>query len=140
MAGAREWRRIAAAACYAPFMRSFHVYILASLSRCIYVGVTNDLMRRVAEHKQGTVPGFTRTYRVNRLVYFEQTADVRAALSREKQLKRWPRWRKDRLIEKANSAWEDLSVQWAADVVIPRERSRPLSSRRSEASVGIYRP
>jgi putative endonuclease len=93
-------------------MRSFHVYILSSLTRCIYVGVTNDLMRRVAEHKRGMVPGFTRTYHVNRLVHFEQTADVRVAISREKQLKRWPRWRKDQLIEKHNAEWEDLSERW----------------------------
>ena len=103
-------------------MRSFYVYIMASFSRCIYVGVTNDLPRRVFEHKQGKVPGFTRTYRVNRLVYFEQTADVRVAISREKQLKRWPRWRKDRLIEEHNAGWEDLSVQWGL-TVIPHERS-----------------
>src|SRR5258707_2733973 len=102
-------------------MRTFHVYIMSSLSRCIYVGVTNDLIRRVAEHKQGTVPGFTRSYRVNKLVYFEQTADVRVAIAREKQLKRWPRWRKDRLIEKYNAGWEDLSAQWTADVVIPHQ-------------------
>jgi putative endonuclease len=99
-------------------MRSFHVYIMASLSRCIYIGVTNDLLRRVAEHRRSAIPGFTRKYRVNRLVYFEQTADVRVAIAREKQLKRWPRWRKDRLIEQHNAGWEDLSAPWP---VIPHE-------------------
>ncbi|MFL5606277.1 MAG: GIY-YIG nuclease family protein [Gemmatimonadaceae bacterium] len=97
---------------YNAFVRSFYVYIMSSLSRCIYIGVTNDLSRRVVEHKQGRIPGFTRKYRVDRFVYFEQTADVRAAITREKQLKRWPRLRKDRLIEKHNAAWEDLSAQW----------------------------
>jgi putative endonuclease len=105
-------------------MRNFYVYILCSLSRCIYIGVTNDLMRRVAEHKEGKVPGFTRRYRVTRLVYFENTADVRVAISREKQLKRWPRWRKDRLIEKHNAAWEDLSAQWTEKGIPARAIAR----------------
>ena len=93
-------------------MRQYYVYILASRSRTIYVGVTSDLRRRVWQHKRGEVPGFTRQYRVTRLVYFEQTADVRSAIEREKQLKRWPRARKEGLIEAENAGWLDLSVDW----------------------------
>jgi putative endonuclease len=93
-------------------MRQYYVYLLASLSRVLYVGVTNDLRRRIAEHKRGAVPGFTREYRITTLVYFESTLDVRSAIAREKQLKRWPRWRKVRLIEAVNLDWRDLSVDW----------------------------
>ena len=75
-------------------MREFSVYILASLSRVLYIGVSNDLRRRMYEHQHGLVPGFTSEYRVTRLVYFEQTRDASAAISREKQLKRWPRARR----------------------------------------------
>jgi putative endonuclease len=91
-------------------MRQYYVYILASLSRVLYVGVTNNLQRRIREHKRGVVPGFTRNYHVTTLVYFESTSDVRAAIAREKQLKRWPRQRKVRLIEAGNRDWRDLSV------------------------------
>jgi putative endonuclease len=93
-------------------MRSYYVYILSSHSRCIYIGVTNDLTRRVAQHRQGRLPGFTRKYRVTRLVYFEELRDVIAAITREKQLKRWPRWRKERLIEQGNAGWHDLAAGW----------------------------
>jgi putative endonuclease len=93
-------------------MRSYYVYILASHSRVLYVGVTNDLRRRMAEHRSGAVPGFTRRYRITMLVHFEATANVTGAIAREKQLKRWPRGRKIRLIEAANREWRDLSVDW----------------------------
>jgi putative endonuclease len=93
-------------------MRTYTVYILASRSRVIYVGITGDIRRRVWQHQRGLLPGFTRDYRVTQLVYVERTADVRAAIAREKQLKRWPRWRKDRLIELHNPQWVDLSAGW----------------------------
>ena len=80
-------------------MREYFVYVMASRSRRLYTGVTNDLLRRVWQHKTGAVDGFTRRYRVTQLVYFEQTSDVHSAIAREKQLKRWPRIRKARLIE-----------------------------------------
>ncbi len=91
-------------------MRQYYIYIMASLSRCLYVGITNDLRRRVWEHKTGALPGFTRKYRVTKLVYFEITSDPNAAIAREKQLKRWPRKRKYRLIEMHNAGWLDLPV------------------------------
>jgi putative endonuclease len=96
-------------------MRAYTVYILASHSRVIYVGVTNDIHRRVWQHQRGLLPGFTRQYHVTRLVYFERMADVRVAIAREKQLKQWPRWRKDRLIERHNAGWTDLSAGWYGD-------------------------
>jgi putative endonuclease len=90
-------------------MKEYFVYILASRSRTLYVGVTNDLERRVAEHRSKRVPGFTSRYNITRLVYFEETTDVRSALAREKEIKGWNRARKVALIERANPTWEDLS-------------------------------
>ena len=101
-------------------MREYYVYILASQARCLYVGVTSDLQQRVWHHKVGAVPGFTRQYRVTRLVYFEPTNDPHVAIAREKQLKRWPRWRKERLIEAGNAGWLDLSADWYAPASIRR--------------------
>lgn len=91
-------------------MTQFAVYILASKSRCLYIGVTNDLARRLSVHRAGLV-SFTSRYRVTRLVYVEFTTDVRAALRREKQLKGWRRARKVALIEAANPDWSDLAEQ-----------------------------
>ncbi len=88
-------------------MRRYFVYILASRSRCLYVGVTNDLHRGVADHRAGLV-SFTSRYRVRRLVYVEETTDSRAALAREKQIKGWIRVRKEALIETDNPDWQDL--------------------------------
>ena len=91
-------------------MRTYYVYIMASLSGVLYVGVTNDLARRVGEHKRCQPRGFTSRYRVNRLAYFEELSDIRAAIVREKELKGWTRARKVTLIEERNPAWEDLSM------------------------------
>jgi putative endonuclease len=89
--------------------RSFYVYILASrIGGTIYIGVTNDLVRRVAEHRLKSVEGFTKKYEVDRLVYFEQFDDVENAIRREKQLKKWNRAWKVRLIEELNPNWDDL--------------------------------
>ena len=100
--------------------RDYFVYILANWSRTLYVGVTNDLERRVFEHKQKLVPGFTSRYRIDRLVYFEMTPDVFAAIAREKQLKGWRRSRKVALIESANPNWKDLCEGWSERAQIPR--------------------
>jgi putative endonuclease len=91
--------------------RSYFVYILSNRSRTLYVGVTNDLQRRVYEHKHNLVPGFTSRYRIDRLVYFEGTGDVQAAIAREKQLKGWLRAKKVGLIESVNPTWEDLGAE-----------------------------
>jgi len=93
-------------------IRTYCVYILASRSRVLYTGVTNDLARRVKEHKQHLIPGFTQKYRVTRLVYFEQLGDIRDAIAREKQIKGWVRARKVKLIEGGNAAWTDLAQNW----------------------------
>ena len=93
-------------------MRIYYVYVMASRSRVLYTGVTNDLTRRVNEHKQGLIPGFTQKYRVTRLVYFEQFGDIRDAIAREKQIKGWVRARKLKLIEGRNPTWDDLAEHW----------------------------
>ncbi len=90
--------------------RRYFVYILASRYRgTLYIGVTNDLSRRVGQHKAGVVPGFTREYRVQRLVYFEEYASIIEARARERVLKRWRREWKFALIEKINPNWRDLT-------------------------------
>lgn len=91
-----------------PNDRCYHVYIMSSRSRAIYVGVTSDLVRRMESHRSGDIAGHTRRYRINRLVYFEETADINAAIAREKQLKGWRRSKKVQLIESGNPTWEDL--------------------------------
>jgi putative endonuclease len=95
--------------------RPYHVYILSSRSRCIYIGITNDLLRRLAEHRRGAIPGFTKKYRITRLVHFEAYESVTTAITREKQLKRWPRPRKNKLIERNNPAWDDLAANWGLE-------------------------
>jgi putative endonuclease len=90
----------------------YFVYILASKSRRLYVGVTNDLERRLYEHKQKLADGFTAKYHIDRLVHFEETSEVLAAIEREKQIKGWLREKKVSLIESNNPTWEDLSEAW----------------------------
>jgi len=90
----------------------FYVYIMSSKSRVLYVGVTNDIRRRVWEHKNDVMPGFTSKYRVHRLVYFERFQYVGNAIAREKTIKGWLRARKIALIETSNPTWEDLSASW----------------------------
>ncbi|MEO8030867.1 MAG: GIY-YIG nuclease family protein [Gemmatimonadota bacterium] len=92
--------------------RLFTVYILSSLSRTLYVGVTNNLPRRLAEHRAGIGNGFTGRYRITRLVWFEQTPNAGAAIAREKEIKGWDRERRCQLIESQNLGWRDLAVDW----------------------------
>lgn len=92
-------------------MTRYYIYIMSNASRILYVGVTSDLARRVYEHKQKDVPGFTARYNVTRLVYFEETANPLAAIAREKEIKGWKRARKIALIESANPKWKDLSAE-----------------------------
>ena len=94
-------------------MSQYYVYIMASRSGVLYTGVTNDINRRVGEHKEGQIPGFTRTYKVTRLVYYESMQDVNAAIAREKQIKRWRREKKVKLIETINRGWDDLAREIA---------------------------
>jgi putative endonuclease len=91
----------------------YYVYILTnSLSTVLYTGVTNDLERRVYEHKHKLIPGFTSKYNVNKLVYFEEGKDVSAAIAREKEIKGWRRSKKAELIATMNPQWRDLSADW----------------------------
>ena len=91
--------------------KRYYIYIMSSLSRTLYTGVTNDLERRVNEHKSGAVPGFTKRYRIDRLVYFQETSDVAAAIAAEKQIKGLIRPKKIALIEEENPTWRDLSAE-----------------------------
>jgi putative endonuclease len=93
-------------------MNNYYVYIMTNNSKTLYTGMTNDLTRRVYEHKQKLTPGFTQKYNITKLVYFEETSDVNAAISREKQIKGWLREKKITLIELMNPEWKDLSVGW----------------------------
>ena len=94
--------------------RSFYVYILASrIGGTLYIGVTNDLIRRVAEHRLKLAKGFTKKYEVNKLVYFEQFDDAENAIKRDKQSKKWNRAWKIRLIEELNPNWDDLYASTA---------------------------
>ena len=89
----------------------YTVYILTNRSDTLYIGMTNDLPRRIAEHKAGRGSAFTSKYNIDRLIYVEETGDVREAISREKQLKGWSRAKKIALIESVNPEWKDLSVE-----------------------------
>src|SRR5215469_2642065 len=93
-------------------MKTCYVYILSSKFRVLYTGVTNNLERRVLEHKRKLVPGFTHKYGVDRLVYYETFNDILSAIWREKQIKGWLRKRKIALIIASNPAWRDLSEGW----------------------------
>ena len=92
--------------------RQYYVYILTNRSGTLYVGMTNDLERRLYEHKNKLVPGFASKYNITQLAYFEQTSDVEFAVTREKQIKGWRRSKKVALIESANPEWKDLSLGW----------------------------
>ena len=93
----------------------YYVYIMTNSSRTLYTGVTNDLTRRVYEHKNRLKPGFTSKYNITQLVYYEVTGDIRAAIVREKQIKGWLRRKKIALIESVNPTWKDLSSEWMGD-------------------------
>ena len=87
----------------------FYVYIIASLNKTIYIGVTNNIKRRIHEHKEGLIEGFSKKYDCNFLVYNEHYEQIEDAINREKQLKKWNRSKKVALIERNNPDWEDLS-------------------------------
>ena len=88
----------------------YYIYLLTNWNnKVMYVGITNDLERRIYEHKEKVVKGFTEKYNVTKLVYYEQTSDIVAALNREKEIKKWRREKKDRLVKNTNPQWRDLS-------------------------------
>ena len=92
----------------------YWVYIVSSMSGTLYIGMTNDIYRRIAEHKSGEFEGFSSQYHCNRLVYYESFQFVQDAINREKQLKGWRRSKKIGLIESKNPRWEDLAEKWGA--------------------------
>jgi len=94
---------------------AFYVYIMSNRAGITYVGVTNDLARRVAEHKAGTLPGFSAKEGTRKLVYYEEFQYVEEAVAREKQIKSWRRKKKRALIRSSNPKWKDLSEGWFED-------------------------
>jgi putative endonuclease len=93
-------------------MKRYFVYILANKSKMLYTGVTSNLERRLFEHKQHLVEGYTKRYNITKLVYYDETNDVIEAITREKQIKGWLRQKKIALIESMNPEWKDLSEDW----------------------------
>ncbi len=92
----------------------YYVYILTNqYNTVLYTGVTNNLERRLYEHKNKLINGFTKKYNVDKLVYFEQTDNINSAIAREKQIKGWIRKKKDELIASINAEWKDLSEDWS---------------------------
>jgi putative endonuclease len=98
---------------------NYYVYIVASRTHVLYCGLTNSMQRRLEEHRQGAIPGFTKKYQCNRLVWFERYQWVGHAIDREKQIKGWRRAKKIWLIEQANSTWADLSEEWRQETAGP---------------------
>jgi len=93
--------------------RTYYVYLITNWNnKVLYTGVTNNLERRIYQHKNKLIKGFTEKYNVNKLVYFEQSNDINSAIMREKEIKRWRREKKNTLIESINKKWEDLSKRW----------------------------
>jgi putative endonuclease len=103
----------------------YHIYILASRSRVLYVGVTNNLLRRVGQHRESRLPGFTNRYNISRLVHFEPFADIRHAIAREKEIKDWTRVKKVKLIESKNPTWKDLAEPRFPRTASTRNEEKP---------------
>jgi putative endonuclease len=92
--------------------KTLYLYIMASITGTLYVGITNDIKRRVYEHKKHLIPGFTDKYKVERLIYVETIGDPVSAIKREKQIKAWRREKKVLLIDSVNPMWNDISQDW----------------------------
>ena len=93
-------------------MKQYYVYIMTSRTGTIYTGVTNDMVRRVYQHKHGLILGFTTKYSITKLVHYESGSDINSAITREKQIKGWLRRKKVALVESTNPGWTDLSASW----------------------------
>jgi putative endonuclease len=96
-------------------VKRFYVYLLANESRHLYTGFTSALLVRVHKHRVGYYASYTKRFRITRLVHWEEYGDAMTAIAREKQLKRWPRWRKIELVEQHNAGWRDLARDWFPD-------------------------
>jgi putative endonuclease len=96
--------------------KQYWIYLVTNYERTVlYTGITNSLERRIAQHKSGAFQGFTKTYRCDRLVYFEEFSEVDQAIAREKQIKGWTRTRKNELIRHVNPQWNDLAADWYSE-------------------------
>ncbi len=104
----------------------YFVYIVGSNSGTLYIGMTNSIYRRALQHKRGEIEGFAAKYGCHRLVYYDGFDDVRKAIDREKQLKRWVRRKKIALIESKNPRWADLAEKWGAEMAFPNQ---PITNR-----------
>ena len=93
-------------------INNYYVYILSSESGTLYIGITNNLERRLSEHKQKLIDGFTKKYSCNKLIYYEHYDNINNAIGREKQLKKWRRDKKEFLIKQLNPTWKDLNKEW----------------------------
>ena len=103
--------------------KRYYVYIMASRSLNLYTGVTNDIFDRTLDHKQGLIDGFTKRYKINRLVYFETFRYIGNAINREKQIKSWSRAKKIALIKSTNPTWIDLAEDWGKPIKLQIPRS-----------------
>ena len=93
--------------------KTYYIYLVTNWNnKVLYTGVTNNLERRIYQHKNKLIEGFTEKYNVNKLVYFEQSTDINSAITREKEITKWRREKKNKLVENTNKSWEDLSEQW----------------------------
>jgi putative endonuclease len=109
-------------------MAEYWVYIMTNVTGMLYTGVTNNIWRRVSEHKAKSVPGFTSRYNLTKLVYCESTSDVYATIAREKHIKGWVRSKKIALINSMNPAWKDLSREWSENEPVTGGRDPSLRS------------
>ncbi len=100
-----------------------YVYIMTSRTKTLYIGVTNNLERRIWEHKTGSLSGFTKRYNAHHLVYYETFRSIRSAIEREKQLKGWLRRKKVALVESINPEWDDIAERWYSVEPDPSLRS-----------------
>ena len=120
-------------------MKEYYIYILASLSRRLYVGVTNNLDKRMFEHRQGVGSSFTKKYNVKQLVWYEETNDILAAIEYEKKIKSWRREKKITLIEETNAGWIDLADGWFEEWTCGKDivscRFRPAVAGRNDRLV-----
>jgi putative endonuclease len=116
-------------------MKKYYVYIMSNKARRLYTGITSKLQKRVFEHKNKLLDGFTARYNFDMLVYYEEFSQVASAITREKQIKSWNREKKLRLILAENPEWRDLSLEWEEDplwAAVPDAEHRPVLKRTSE--------
>jgi putative endonuclease len=115
--------------------KKYYVYIMTNKSRTLYTGVTGNLLRRVYEHKNKLIKGFTSKYNIQYLVYYEMTSSIDSAIEREKQIKGWLRAKKIALVDSLNPEWKDLSDEWFIKYPVILSEAKDLYSRARDSSV-----